>query len=95
MWSMRKREQRKDVTRWFRLHDEIEELMRKAKAILNRVDAEEYFNWVWVNMLYHELRVLLNDLNSYSPYDEIDYAEFTTRLARIRKEIEAVEKKLK
>lgn len=92
---MRKRERYSDATRWFELHDEIEELMRRAKAILNRVDVEEYFNWVWVNMLYHELRVLLEDLNSYSPYDEIDYAEFSTRLARIRKEIEAVEKRIK
>ena len=92
---MRKRERYSDATRWFELHDEIEELMRRAKAILNRVDVEEYFNWVWVNMLYHELRALLEDLNSYSPYDEIDYAEFSTRLARIRKEIEAVEKRIK
>ena len=92
---MRKKERYRDATRWFRLHDEIEELMRRAKAILNRVDVEEYFNWVWVNMLYHELRTLLEDLNSYSPYDEIDYAEFSTRLARIRKEIEAVEKRIK
>jgi len=92
---MRKREQCRDATRWFRLHDEIEELMRRAKAILNRVDVEEYFNWVWVNMLYHELKILLEDLNSYSPYDEIDYAEFSTRLARIRKELETIEKKLR